>query len=125
MRKDVAGVAALAAAALLLRVPSLRSPLSDDEGGFLVVAAQWRPGTSLYGDYWVDRPPLLIAVFELADRLGGAVALRAIGGLAVVAAVLLAARLGRLVAPRARHAPVLAAAVAAISSARRSSRPAW
>ncbi|NYJ00431.1 hypothetical protein HNR19_001129 [Nocardioides thalensis] len=114
MRKDVAGVAALAAAALLLRVPSLRSPLSDDEGGFLVVAAQWRPGTSLYGDYWVDRPPLLIAVFELADRLGGAVALRAIGGLAVVAAVLLAARLGRLVAPRARHAPVLAAAVAAI-----------
>lgn len=114
MRKDVAGVAALAAAALLLRAPSLGAPLSDDEGGFLVVAAQWRPGTSLYGDYWVDRPPLLIAAFGVADRLGGATALRVLGGLAVVAAVLLAARVGRLVAPRAPHAPVLAAAVAAI-----------
>lgn len=114
MRRDVAGVAALAAAALLLRAPSLRSPLSDDEGGFLMVAAQWRPGTSLYGDYWVDRPPLLIGVFEIADRLGGPVALRVIGGLAVVAAVLLAACLGRLVAPRVPYAPVLAAAVAAV-----------
>lgn len=114
MRKDVAGVAALAAAALLLRVPSIRSPLSDDEGGFLMVAAQWRPGTSLYGDYWVDRPPLLIGVFEVAARAGGPTALRVIGGLAVVAAILLAARVGRLVAPRVTHAPVLAAAAAAV-----------
>ena len=41
-------------------MPFLARPLSPDEGGFLLVASQWEPGTSLYGHYWVDRPPLLM-----------------------------------------------------------------
>jgi hypothetical protein len=47
----------------------------------------------LYGAYFVDRPPLLITVFGLADELGGAVPLRLLGLVAVVVSVLLAAHL--------------------------------
>ena len=50
-------VAALVLATVLVRVPLVRLPLSSDEAGFLVVGGQWGPGRSLYGDYWVDRPP--------------------------------------------------------------------
>jgi len=57
-----------------LRLPFLTSPLSADEGGFLLVADQWdNGGDSLYGDLWVDRPPLLIVVFKLAVWLGGSI----------------------------------------------------
>ena len=80
---------------VLVRLPFLTAPLTSDEGGFLVVAGQWGPGDSLYGDYWVDRPPLLITVFALADLLGGTVALRLIGCVAAVATVVLAHALGR------------------------------
>lgn len=73
-------------------------PLSPDEGGFLLVASQWQPGGSLYGHYWVDRPPLLISIFDLADHAGGAVGLRLIGIAAVLASVFLAGRLARLAA---------------------------
>ncbi|GAA1129068.1 hypothetical protein [Nocardioides aquiterrae] len=107
----VGGLAAVAAAAWL---PVLSRPLSPDEGGFLMVAAQWGPGTSLYGDYWVDRPPLLIGLFQLADLAGGAVALRVFGILAVVVSVLLAGELGRLLAPGRPIAAVAASATAAI-----------
>ncbi|MBZ5737178.1 hypothetical protein [Nocardioides mangrovi] len=86
--------ALLAAGAGLARLPFLGMPLAPDEGGYLVVADQWHPGTSTYGDYFVDRPPLLIGLFRLADLLGGAVPLRLIGIVAVVASVLLAGRLG-------------------------------
>ena len=94
------GWVVLAAAVLagVVRLPYLAAPLSSDEGGFLMVAAQWSPGTSLYGDYWVDRPPLLVMLFGLADDLGGTVALRLIGVVAVVAAVVAAGRIGSLVA---------------------------
>ncbi|WP_395657135.1 hypothetical protein [Nocardioides sp.] len=87
-----AAVAALVAA--LVRVPFLTRPLGPDEGGYLLVASQWSPGRSLYGAYFVDRPPLLVALFGLADQLGGTVALRLLGIAAVVVAVLLAGRLG-------------------------------
>jgi 4-amino-4-deoxy-L-arabinose transferase-like glycosyltransferase len=67
-------------------------------GGFLVVAGQWNAeGTSLYGDYWVDRPPLLIAVFRLAHLTGGLLSVRLLGVLAAVAAVLLLASTARRV----------------------------
>src|SRR5262245_53224475 len=87
----------VAAASVALRLPFVGRPLSSDEGGFLLVAAQWSPGRSLYGNYWVDRPPLLIAFFDLADDLGGAVALRLMGAVLAAVAVLVAARIGRLV----------------------------
>jgi hypothetical protein len=50
-------------------LPFVGAPASPDEGGYLLVASQWSRGTSLYGNYWVDRPPLLIGVHELAVAL--------------------------------------------------------
>jgi hypothetical protein len=87
-------ILALVLAAAVIRLPFLRLPLSPDEGGYLLVASQWSGGSSTYGNYFVDRPPLLMGLFGLADTMGGAVALRLFGLLAVVATVLLAARLG-------------------------------
>src|SRR5690242_8307628 len=57
---------------LLIRAPFLFRPLESDEGGFLVVADQWdNGGSSLYGNQWVDRPPLLLLTFKLAAAWGG------------------------------------------------------
>jgi hypothetical protein len=109
----------LALAALLGWLPFLWRPLSPDEGGYLIVASQWGPGSSLYGDYWVDRPPVLIGLFALADGLGGPWALRLLGCVAVVATVLLAALVGRLAAPATRIGPMLAAGTAAIFTSTR------
>lgn len=86
--------ALIALATGLLRLPFVHIPLERDEGGYLLVAAQWRPGTSTYGNYFVDRPPLLMGIFWLADVLGGTTALRVIGIVVVVGSVLLAARIG-------------------------------
>ena len=72
----------------LARLLFVARPATPDEGGFLVVASQWHVGgTSLYGDYWVDRPPLLIGLFRLADLTGGLTALRLIGALAAAVTV--------------------------------------
>ncbi|MCW2766569.1 MAG: hypothetical protein JWO11_2528 [Nocardioides sp.] len=109
------GVAGIAAAAALAWLPFVGKQLSPDEGGFLLVASQWSPGTSLYGDYWVDRPPLLIALFGLVDRLGGSVALRPIGIGFVVVSVVVAGALGALASrPTAAWGALVPAAVAAI-----------
>lgn len=105
-------IALIAVAAVLARLPFLALPPSSDEGGYLLVASQWAPGSSLYGDYWVDRPPLLIAFFALADRLGGLPALRVLGLLLVLASVLAAAALGAAAAPRPRSARVAVACAA-------------
>jgi hypothetical protein len=104
----------LALAALVGWVPFLWRPLSPDEGGFLVVASQWGPGPSLYGDYWVDRPPVLIGLFALADGAGDPWALRVLGCVAVASTVLLAGLVGRLAAPATRVGPALAAGTAAV-----------
>lgn len=87
---------------VVLRAVQFRTGGSPDEGGFLVVAGQWHAGTSLYGDYWVDRPPLLITLFRLADLLGGIPALRLIGALAAASSVaLLASSARRALGPAA------------------------
>jgi hypothetical protein len=101
----------VAAAAGLAWVPFMTKPVSPDEGGFLLVAAQWQPGGSLYGHYWVDRPPLLITIFDVASYLGGATALRLIGMGAVVVSVALAGRIARRAAGRPAIAPLVLAAV--------------
>ena len=96
LRLTTAGaVLLLAALSVIARVPSMFRPLSPDEGGFLMVAAQWAKGTSLYGDYWVDRPPLLIMLFQLAHLAGGPIGLRLLGAACVGSSVLLAAALAR------------------------------
>lgn len=108
-------MAVIALSAVLLRLPLLGSPLSRDEAGYLMVAAQLGPGSSLYGDHWVDRPPLLLLVFAAADRLGGADALRGLGLLLVVVAVAAAAGLGAAAGGRlGGRCAVLCAAVAAV-----------
>jgi hypothetical protein len=111
------GVWLFAAAACTGWLPFLFRPLSPDEGGFLIVASQWAPGSSLYGDYWVDRPPVLIGLFAVADGLGDPWALRVLGTLAVVATVLLAGLVGRLATPTSRIGPTLAAGTAAVFTA--------
>jgi hypothetical protein len=83
------GVLAAAVAVVVLRLPFVGGSLMPDEAGYLVVAQQWHTGgSSLYGDYWVDRPPLLITLFHIASLLGGTVPLRLIGIGAVMVTVL-------------------------------------
>lgn len=83
-------------AAILARLPFIAHPLLSDESGFMLIGSQWKSGLgSMYGAYWVDRPPLLIGLFSLADLLGGTIALRLIGCVAVgitIYAVSVAAR---------------------------------
>lgn len=112
----VAWVAALVTAVVAARLPLLGRPVSADEGGYLMVASQLGPGRSLYGDYWVDRPPLLLGFFAVADRLGGPEALRVLGLVVVAAAVVAAAALGWLAAagPARTRTGVLCAATAAM-----------
>ena len=107
-------VGALAAGAGLCLLPYAGRSLSPDEGGLLLLADQWSPGSSLYGDYFVDRPPGLIALAALADAAGGGWAFRALGIAAVVVTVLLSGVLGRLAAPGRPSAPVLTAATGAL-----------
>jgi len=84
-------VALACAATLGVHLLSLTRQLGPDEGGFAMVARY--AGTSggyLYGPQWVDRPPGLIALFALADRLGPygvrlTAALLAVGLVAAVA----------------------------------------
>ena len=107
-------VLVMAAGVCLGWLPFVARPLSPDEAGYLIVGGQWAEGSSLYGDYWVDRPPGLIAIFEAADALGGAVPLRLFGALAAVLTVILSGVLGRLAAPERRSAPLLTAGTAAV-----------
>jgi hypothetical protein len=98
--------------AVAARLPFLHRPLGADEAGYLLVGGQWRPGgTSLYGSYWVDRPPLLVTLFRIAADLGGAVPLRLMGCLATVVVVLGCAHLARGLA--GHRAAAWAAALAA------------
>ena len=63
-------VALVAGVAVLLRLAPLTDPLHSDESGYLLVAQRWSlGGPSLFGAYWVDRPPLLIAIFKLGALL--------------------------------------------------------
>lgn len=102
---------------VLARLPFLARPLSRDEAGFLLLARDWLSPTStaadsLYGQYWVDRPPGLLFLFRLGDLLGGTVGLRVLGAIAAALVVLFAARAARSVAgPRAYAATAVVAAV--------------
>lgn len=88
-----------AALGVVVRLPFLAHPPSPDEAGYLIVGRQWLPGgTSLYGSYWVDRPPLLITIFGVAADLGGVVPLRLFGCLATVLVVVGSASVVRRIA---------------------------
>lgn len=118
----MAVVALLAAAA---RVPGALWPVRPDEAGFTLVARSWNPRPdSMFGHYWVDRPPLLIALVRAADAIGGPLFLRlvaAVGcGLLVVGAAAVAREIARRTgcdaAARQRAAAVTAVGTAALTS---------
>jgi hypothetical protein len=106
------------AVTVAVRLPLLGLPAWADEAGFLMVGGGWHLGDSpgdqyLYDTYWVDRPPLLITVYGLAERLGGLVALRILGAIAAAVTVVCVAWIANSVAgPRAaRWAAVTGAAL--------------
>lgn len=105
-----------AAAAFLLRLPGLTRPIRADEAGFLLVARAWDPEpASVYGPYFVDRPPLLIATYGWADDVGGPLFIRFVGALSCALLVVAAAYVARLVATETASRWT-AVAVAAITS---------
>jgi hypothetical protein len=62
----------VALVAILARYPGMIWPLRPDEAGFLLVARNWDPQPgSMFGTYWVDRHPLVIAVVKAAAAVGG------------------------------------------------------
>ncbi len=94
-------IAVASTLAVAARVPFVGDPASPDEGGYLVVAAQWHSGGPFsYGSLFVDRPPALLAVFRLASVLGGVEPLRWLGCAFVVLAVAAAGWSGSLVGGR-------------------------
>src|SRR4051812_10421582 len=107
-------VAACALLALALRAPFFSTALGRDEGGIAFIARQWPGGHgSLYGAYWLDRPPLLVALYKLAGW-GGDLGVRGLGAVAAVALVLGVWRLARAVA--GEEAGRVAALMAALLS---------
>lgn len=96
---------------IAIRLLYLGLPAGRDEAGFLVVGASWDHGPWLYGEYWVDRPPLLIWIMELAGNL---TTLRLFGLLASVLMVLGVCRAAYVI--RGPRAAMWAAGAAAMFS---------
>ena len=107
------------AVGFLGRWPGLLWPPYPDEAGFLTVARTWHPEpTSMYGHYFVDRPPILIGVFRLADQLGGIGFLRVLSAVGCAWLVYAAAGCARAIAGTERAAAWTAVITAAIVSSR-------
>jgi len=105
-------VGAAVAVGVLLRVPFLHNGTYPDEGGMLVVAREWHTGGPyLYGDFFLARPPLIMAIFRLAGDLGGIFAVRVMGLGMVAIVVASAAWAGASLS--GRRGAVTAAAVSA------------
>jgi len=105
-----------AIAAMVLRFPGLMWPIRPDEAGFTLVARAWHPEPdSLYGTYWVDRPPPLIALLKLSDWIGGPLFIRFVAALGCVLLVVAAARTAYLLGGE-RAARWTAVGTAAVTS---------
>ncbi|MDF2966340.1 MAG: hypothetical protein K0Q93_118 [Nocardioidaceae bacterium] len=104
LAKPVVGVGAAGVLALALRLPFVAEPAYPDEGGYLLAARSWASaagpgpvgdvpgdlGGGLYGDLWVDRPPLLLLFWRAVDAAGGIVTARLVACGLVVALVIFA-----------------------------------
>ena len=93
----------------------LAGPLRSDEAGYLLVARDWSlHGPFLYGHYFVDRPPLLLALFKIASWIPYEAAIRLLANGAALVLVGAAALAAREVGGHrsARWAAVVAAALA-------------
>jgi hypothetical protein len=87
---------------VLARTTYVPRPLRNDEGGYLLVARHWHTGGEfLYGDYFVDRPPLLLLLFRVASLTEWDQAIRVIAIPFVLLFVLAGWRAGSLLAGRA------------------------
>lgn len=101
---------------LSLRLPYFDAALGRDEGGDTMVALAWSHSSPFaYGPYFLDRPPLLMALFRLAAKADGVTGVRALGALASASAVALSTLLAALVGGR-RAAPFAALAAGAMMS---------
>ncbi|MGZ4429134.1 MAG: ArnT family glycosyltransferase [Nocardioidaceae bacterium] len=61
-------VGAVVVATVALRLVLVLAPPHPDEAGYLMVARAWHlGGPTLYGHYWVDRPPGLIGLYKIAS----------------------------------------------------------
>ncbi|HEY0632960.1 MAG TPA: hypothetical protein VGC98_12970 [Thermoleophilaceae bacterium] len=105
---------------VLLRAPWLDAPLGRDEGGVALVARAWHgSGPFPYGSYFLDRPPLLPALYRLvgADQTGIRVLGCVAAALLVIVSTMLAVRLaGRAAAPWAAGISAVLASSFAIRS---------
>ncbi|MCW2972176.1 MAG: hypothetical protein JWN72_449 [Thermoleophilia bacterium] len=115
------------ALALTLRLPYLQLPLRVDEGGLALVgrsflAAHGHAVGSLYGDLWIDRPPLLVLIYGMADWLGGAVGVRLVGAVAAAGMVATTCAIATRIGAR-RAVPYVGVVTALLTSAPRLSGP--
>lgn len=107
---------AAAVSAVALRIPFIGELAYTDEGGYLLVARQWHAGGSaLYGDLFVDRPPLLMLFWRLVDANGGIEMARWFACLGVLILVACAGCAGNMVGG-ARGAVWSAVTAAALAS---------
>ncbi|WP_138759689.1 hypothetical protein [Modestobacter altitudinis] len=107
-------LALLCSVVVVVRATYVPRPLRNDEGGYLLVARQWHTGGEfLYGDYFVDRPPLLMLIFRLASLVEWDQAIRVLAIPFVLLFVLAGWRAGTLLGGPAggRWAAVVAAGV--------------
>ncbi len=101
---------------LSLRLPVLDAALGRDEAGDTMVALAWHhAGPFAYGPYFLDRPPLLMALFRLAAVSGGVTGVRILGAVAACAAVVVVTALATRVGGR-RSAPFAAIAIGVMVS---------
>src|SRR3954464_7201647 len=101
--------------AVLLRLPWLDAALGRDEAGVSLVARAWHQSHPFpYGPYFLDRPPLLVLAYRLANDAAGATGVRLLGMIAASLAVIMCTLLVTRVAGRraALPAALLAAALA-------------
>ncbi len=99
---------------VVVRATYVARPLRNDEGGYLLAARQWHTGGEfLYGDYFVDRPPLLMLIFKVASLTEWDQAIRVLAIPFVLLFVLAGWRAGSLLAGPAggRWAAVVAAGI--------------
>ena len=97
-----------------IRATYVLRPLRNDEGGYLLAARQWHTGGEfMYGDYFVDRPPLLMLVFRTAALTDWDQAIRVLAIPFVLAFVVAGWRAGTLLVGPAggRWAAVVAAGI--------------
>lgn len=101
-------------AVVAARLVFATQPLRSDEGGYLFLARHWRSGGEfLYGDYQVDRPPLLMLIFRVAATTDWDGAIRVLSIPFAVLTVLAVARAARVMesAAAAAWGAVVAAAL--------------